>query len=144
MELSSLISSYAGESLGLLIIILTLIQITPIKINPWSYIAKKIGKAINGEVITKVDQLGQDLKNLRRVCDEREADSCRARILHFNDEILHDVKHTKEHFDQVLIDISRYEEYCRLHPDYRNNIAHLAIDNVKRTYKKCEEENTFL
>ena len=42
MSLSSLITSYAGEGIGVLIVVLTLIQISPIKINPWSAIAKKI------------------------------------------------------------------------------------------------------
>lgn len=144
MELSSLLASYAGEGFGVLLVLLTLIQIAPIKLNPWSFIAKRIGRAINGEVLAKVDQLSNDLKNLREVCDEREADSCRSRILHFNDEILHEVRHTKEHFDQILVDISKYEGYCDTHRDYRNNVAHLAIDNVKRTYKKCGEEGTFL
>ena len=33
---------------------LSLVQIAPIKINPWSWIGKCIGKCINGEVIKEV------------------------------------------------------------------------------------------
>ena len=82
-----------------LLILATLIQIAPIKINPWSFIAKKIGKALNGEVVEKVDSLEKNIENLRNECEEREATKCRARILRFGDEILHNVKHSKEHFD---------------------------------------------
>ena len=39
---------------GVVIVIMTLIQITPIRIDPWSSIARAIGRAINGEVIQKV------------------------------------------------------------------------------------------
>ena len=46
---------------GILLAVLTVIQIAPIKINPWSALAKAIGRAINGEVIAKVDQLERDL-----------------------------------------------------------------------------------
>ena len=144
MELNEFLTSIMAPGCGILAILMTVIQISPIKVNPWSYLATKIGNAMNKDVLTKVDQLGSDLKNLRKVCDEREANSCRSRILHFNDEILHNVKHTKEHFDQTLIDISTYESYCTTHPDYKNNIANLAIKSIKHTYNRCCEENTFL
>lgn len=144
MNLSSLLTSYAGDGIGAIVIVLTLIQIAPIKLNPWSAIAKRIGRAINGEVLDKVNQVSNELKNLRQVCDEREADSCRSRILHFNDEVLHEVRHTKEHYDQVLMDINNYESYCRDHREYKNNVADLAIDNIKLTYRTCVKEGTFL
>lgn len=144
MDVSCLLTKYTGGWIGVVLIVLTLIQITPIKINPWSYLAKKIGRAINGEVITKVDQLNGDLQDLRDVCDEREADSCRTRILRFNDELLHQVQHTKEHFDQILLDISYYETYCNDHPNYKNNIANMAIDRIKNTYTSCGNDGTFL
>lgn len=138
------ILSFAGEGCGIILVMMTLIQIAPIKINPWSFIARKIGKAMNSEVIAKVNQLSIDLKDLRDVCDEREADNCRMRILQFNDEIIHDIKHTKEHFDHTLIDISNYENHCATHPEYRNNIATDAIERIKRTYRKCGDEGSFL
>ena len=36
---------------------LTVLQVAPIKINPWTWIARAIGRAINAEVIAKVDKL---------------------------------------------------------------------------------------
>ncbi|MCM1363379.1 MAG: hypothetical protein NC215_00145 [Ruminococcus sp.] len=143
MNLSDLIVGVTGGGCGL-VILLTLVQIAPIKFNPWSFIAQKIGRAVNGEVITKVEQLGSDLKDLRDLCDEREADSCRTRILRFNDELLHHVSHSKEHFDHILIDVSKYETYCNTHPEYKNNIANLAIERIKLTYRKCGDESSFL
>lgn len=84
------------------------------------------------------------LENLRSTISEHEATTCRYRILRFNDEILHDQKHSKEHFDQILEDITRYEKFCAEHPEYENNKAILAIENIKRVYKKCSDESTFL
>lgn len=140
MELSELITYILGG--GFLASLL--IQVAPIKIDPWSYIFRAIGKSINGEVISKVDRLSVDVHSLRNECEEREANACRTLILRFNDEILHNVKHTKEHFDQILIDIDTYEEYCQSHPNYKNNIACLAIDRIRKAYQKCCEEGTFL
>ena len=34
--------------------LLTLIQIAPVKIDPWTSIAKALGKAINGEVLREM------------------------------------------------------------------------------------------
>ena len=127
-----------------LFIMATLLQIAPIKINPWSFLAKKIGKALNGEVVEKVDNLERNVENLRTECEEREATKCRARILRFGDEILHNVKHSKEHFDQILLDITDYERYCNEHPNFKNNIAIATINRINCEYDKCAQNNGFL
>lgn len=144
MSASEMVTTIAGGSLGLIILILSVIQIAPIKVNPWSYILKKLGNTMNEEIIEKVDRLGNELKGLQKSCDERAMNDCRTRILRFNDEIIHGIRHTKEHFDQILIDISTYESYCGAHGDYKNNIANLAIERIKSTYIKCGDEGTFL
>ena len=129
---------------GVILIALTLIQIMPVKIDPWSRIAKIIGRAINGEVIDKVDELGESLQLLRDESEEREAITCRTRILRFGDEIIHGTEHTKEHFDQILADIDYYEQYCGAHPKFRNNKAVATIERIKAVYQKCLRENLFL
>lgn len=129
---------------GALLLLMTIVQITPIKINPWSWIGKVIGRALNGEVLSKVDTLSQDVKKIKEEDDEQWASLSRSHILRFGDELLHGVSHSKEHFDQILLDISKYEHYCETHPLYRNNIANATIELIKRTYQKCLDENNFL
>lgn len=129
---------------GLLLILATLIQITPIKINPWSWMAKHLGRAINGEVLKEVNVIKGDVKELKENDAEQWASLSRTHILRFGDEILHGVVHSKEHFDQILIDISKYEAYCKDHPEYLNNIANATIHQIKRTYQKCLDEGSFL
>lgn len=129
---------------GGLIVLMTLIQITPIKINPWSWLGRLIGRAINGEVLEKVNTLTNDVKDLRNTGDEQWASLSRSHILRFGDELLHGVAHSKEHFDQILIDISKYETYCKEHPEYLNDVANATIKHIKNTYQKCLEENSFL
>lgn len=129
---------------GALLILMTIIQIAPIKFNPWSFLAKKIGRAINGEVIEKVDNLGKELADHKAKSAEREATLSRTHILRFGDEILHDIPHSKEHYQQILIDIDAYEEYCNKHPDYRNNVAVETIKHIKRKYREHLENDSFL
>lgn len=140
MSLGEILSSGGGA----ILILFTIIQIAPVKINPWSWLAKKLGRAINGEVIEKVDKLGEDVQSLRSECDEREAVNCRTRIMRFGDEILHDIRHSKEHFDQILLDITNYEAYCEQHPKFKNNIAAATIQRIKAVYQKCLDENAFI
>ena len=134
---------FAGGG-GIVVLVMTFIQVSKIQINPWSWIAKNIGKAINGEIIEKVDKLSDDLSQLRQESEERDATTCRTRIMRFNDEILQGREHTKEHFDQTLMDITFYESYCEDHPKFKNSVAIATIANIRRVYEKCMNDKSFL
>ena len=122
---------------GLLLVLMTLMQIAPVKINPWSWLARAIGRAVNAEVIKKLDDhITMD--------DRRTADGHRARILHFNNELLRDIGHTQEEFFEVLAEIDAYEDYRREHPEYPNNRAVLAIENIQEVYKERLKKHDFL
>lgn len=129
---------------GLLLILMTLIQITPIKINPWSWLGRCIGRVLNGEVLTKVDNLSKELADHKEKSAEREATRSRTNILRFGDEILHGIPHSKEHYDQILAEISSYEIYCDDHPKYKNNVAIGTIKHIKNMYQKHLEQDSFL
>jgi hypothetical protein len=124
----------------ILIGILGMIKIPIIEINIWSI----VGKAINGEVLEKVNTLTEELNRHIHMEEEEKMRNVRAHILRFNDEILLDRKHSKEHFEEILQDIDMYEKYCNSHPDYKNNKAVLAIETIKTVYKKCLEQKDFL
>ena len=122
---------------GVLVVAMTLVQIAPVKVNPWSWLAAAIGRAINAEVIKKLDgHITMD--------DRRTADGHRARILHFNNEMLRDINHTKEEFTEVLAEIDAYELYCREHPEYPTNRAILAIKNIQEVYMERLKRHDFL
>ena len=132
---------YAG---GGLFVLLTLVQITPIKVNPWSAIARWIGKAINGEVLGKLGHLEKRLDKHITDDDKRDADGHRVKILQFNNELLRSIDHTKEEFIEVLAEIDAYERFCDNHPDYPNNRAVLAIENIRENYKERLKKHDFL
>ena len=129
---------------GLLAVLLTLVEIAPIKINPWSALAKAIGRAINADVLQELKVVKDDLADHIRMDDERNADEHRARILRFNNELLRDIPHTKEEFIDVLADIDFYERYCEDHKDYKNNRAVHAIANISRVYDERLQKHDFL
>lgn len=129
---------------GILVILMTLVQITPFKVNPWTSIGKAIGKALNSDVIEKLDKVEHRLDEHIRVDDERNADAHRAYILRFNTELLREIRHTEEDFHEILYNIDCYERYCKDHPEYQNNRAVHAIKNINRVYDECMEKHDFL
>ena len=139
-DIALLFSENTGVITILFICIISLIEICPIKINPWSW----LGNAINKNVLEKIEKIEKDVAEVKKEVGESTAVTSRYRILRFDDEILHNVKHSKEHFDQILLDIDVYEKFCDEHPDFKNNLAVMAIKHIKEIYHKCSKENSFL
>ena len=115
-----------GSGLGLAAV-LTLIQIAPVKIDPWSAIAKALGRAINEEVLKEVTDTKSQL-------EEHILTDSRSKILGFNRELLQHQKHTREDFIEILGVIDSYEDYCKNHPDYKNSRCVHAVANIERVY----------
>lgn len=146
MDLNEII--FGGS--GVVILLLTIIQIAPIKINPWSAIGKAIGRALNSEVLKELEEVKQVQKTAQskldahiRVDDERNADHHRMRILQFNNELIRDIPHTREDFIEVLSEMDFYEHYCKTHPEYKNNRASHAIANINRVYDEMLKNHDF-
>ena len=123
---------------GGLFLLLTLVQLAPIKVNPWSWLAKSVGKAIGIAAVEK--KLDEHIST----DDRRDADRHRMEILRFNNELLRSIDHTKEEFIEVLAEIDAYERFCEDHPDYPNNRAVLAIENIRENYKERLKKHDFL
>lgn len=144
--------SYLALFLGA---VATIVEKTSKTIKPLTNLAKRIGRAINGELMAKVDSMEQkfDLKvdtlnqKIEKMDEEEQlqrAKDARTRVLRFGDELLHDVLHTKEHFDDVLRDITFYEKYCDDHPEFENDQMHITAEHIKETYHRCLKEHSFL
>ena len=135
---------------GGLLVLLTIIQIAPIKVNPWSALAKMIGRAFNADVLNELSELKKQQKNTQKqlvshieMDGRNRADERRTNILRFNNELIRGLPHTREEFIEVLTDIDVYEQYCNEHPEYENNRAVHAIANIGRVYDERLKKNDF-
>lgn len=155
-----------GGVVGLLVILVGMIKIPKLELNIWNLIGRTIGRSINREAMEqvnsfskdineKVDNFSKDINNnfdeLSKKVDELEKNEelervrfARQRILRFNDEILCGQRHSKEHFDEILDDITTYEHYCNAHEEYENDKAVLAIESIREIYKECMKSYDFL
>ncbi len=146
----------AGQWTLIAIGLLSLIQITPIKINPWSWLGKQIGRAINKEVMDKQDEFQREsqeyrrnndlqIKTLSNKLDKRTAEDTRNRILRFGDEVKNkQFKHSEEYYNQILADITDYDKYCREHPNFQNERTVVTTKIIKESYEEHVKNNDFL
>lgn len=147
MTLKEILPLFGGGLVGLL----TLIQIAPIKVNPWSAILEWLGNQTNKALLAKMEAFEADMKGVKAEVDtirdenrEIHAKDCRVRILRFADEIYLGQPHSHEHFKQILGDITHYEKYCDAHPEFENQIAVAAIAQIKDTYNERLKKHDFL
>lgn len=124
----------------------TLIQITPIKINPWSWLAKRIGKAINEELLNKVDALDKEVKDMQATIDEQGAKDARSKILHFGDSLIFypERKYSKDRFDEIVACVTEYNQYCDEHPKFKNHMTATTSEMILSEYRKRMENHDFV
>lgn len=151
-ELASVpIGSYATWGAIALIGVSGVIQVSPIKINPWSKLARMVGNAINQEISAKVDRLEAEITSIKKDSEDREAkederNACiaRQRVLRFGDEVRHGQNHSEEHYNDILEDITSYEAYCDTHPHFKNQKAQSTIKIIVKAYERHMQNNDFL
>ena len=176
MELLELIKELdinLGSVTVFLVILLSIIQISPIKINPWSRIGNAIGGSFKKSIVDtvgdkieekmngieervtniegKVDSIQSDINSLENRVVSMEAGmkmdqavTYRVRILRFCDELQADRKHSKDSFDQVMSDITGYTKYCEENPDFKNHQTETTIEYIKRVYEERLEKRDFV
>jgi len=148
---TSEISSLTSFIVIVVVVASSLIEISPIKVNPWSWVIKKLGKTLNGEVIKELQEVKKDVVELKAEQQEYKkqrsddkATATRRRILNFDDELRREVRHSQEQFRQIIEDVDFYRGYCNSHPEYPNNMAEDAMHNIVEKYRIVKERNDFI
>lgn len=134
--------NYGGAGALLVMGLGVVVEITPCKINPIQW----LGDRLNHSMKADITELKTDIEEIKKQQQIDKADDARYRILRFDDEIRHQptLRHTEEHFNQIMSDIKEYNEYCSSHPNYRNHKATSAIKKITEIYEECREKNGFL
>lgn len=114
-------------------------EVSKINIKPLS----ALGRLLNGETIRKMDAISEMVINLKEKQEESEIKAARMRIQRFADEMYIDVRHSKEHFDLILMDITEYNNYCDAHPGFINEKTKVAQEVICAKYEQCMRERSF-
>ena len=102
-------------------------------------------------IISNRKKTDESIKNLQTTLDghiredeNEKARNQRYRILRFYDEICSGTKHSESHFEDILDDISNYEQYCATHKDFHNSRGTIAMKEIEETYKELKRKGSFL
>lgn len=155
MDILSIIDSLKEIGLGnitvLFVLFLSIVQIAPIQIDPWTTFFSWIGKTINKDVLAELKTVKEDLNGVHKELDSmkeaeevREANAARNRILRFDDELRRKIDHSEEFWDQTLDDVTFYRSFCDSHDKYPNSKADYAMKNIEVTYHEVKKENKFI
>lgn len=118
----------------IIVLVMSLIEVSKIKINPWSAIGKLIGKFLG------ITGLSNKLDALEKKVDENQAKTIRVRILRFGDDLNEGKWRSKDSWDQCMDDIDSYETYVDTHPDFKNGITVATVERIKSEYAERLEK----
>ncbi len=141
MTVTELVATIGGS--GMLIVILSLIKVKPLEISVWHWVARKLGRAFNGETLDRLDTIEQTLDDHLKEEKEKDIIMYRQRILRFADEMYVKKYHSKEFFEETLSQIKEYNNYCEEHPDFENERTVIAQRLIKDQYEECMKRNSF-
>ena len=141
------------QSLGWLFLgaITLLEKFAPKDKKPWTAILTFIGKILTKEfsesqkaLIDKVEVLSLKIEKVAESVEETRAIAARVRILSFGDELLEGRLHSKDTYDQTLLDIDNYEKYCKSHENFKNNVTEETVALIKEKYRIRLRKNDFV
>ena len=104
------------------------------------------GISHKGKTAKTLERIEKKTEDIDEKVDKNEAKRARTQILRFGDELLYqpEVRHTKEHFDEILEQCDLYNDYCGLHPMFSNSRTMQTQEHIQEVYKMCIREHKFL
>lgn len=128
---------WIGRNLWQIIVIGSLfIQVSPIKINPWSALFKWIGKALTGDIKKQLDEITKEVR-------DNEKDRIRWEILDFANSCHNGRKHTKDEFRHINKLNQKYIKLLQQTQD-TNGEFEIEYQYIKDLYAERTRKNDFL
>lgn len=120
---------------------LALQHIMPKDKAPLSILARVLGQELNRDVFDKISEIDKRISTLSdkvtlvaKLNEETRMIAARVRILRFGDELLNNQPHSKDSFDQAMIDVDTYTRYCKNNPDFQNGVAESMAEYIREQY----------
>lgn len=138
---------FSQESIGAVILTIIassiVIEITPIKINPISWVLSWVGDRINDKLNKKIDAIDKKLDNHIQIYTGRWVQELRGEILIFANECTRGINHSREQFEFVLKECDLYEEHITS-THQSNGVMVEAMSLIRRQYANKLATNGFI
>ena len=123
----------AGTITAAVVALLSLIQISPIKVNPWDTIFGWIGKKVNRGMDDR-------MRELERQISDMWIQSHRQSILTFAREARNEITHSADEWAQILSLADEYEIYCQQHT-VSNGVVKADTEYIRNLYQELSRDH---
>lgn len=139
-ELIRAIDLHSNVIWAVILVLSILIEVTPIKINPWSALVSWISRLFTKDLKAQltentetylasykdlkdnINDIKKEVNAIKENNDTERAMTSRYRIIRAADELRNGAsKLSEDHLEQLGEDIDIYDKYCKTHPMYRNH-----------------------
>ena len=121
---------------------LTIIQIVPIRLDPWTYLLKWVGSVINGGVKAQIADIDHKIDSNQRMVEEERAEDMRWDIREFAEGCKHGEHHTKEEWRHIVAQMERYEDYVTKY-GISNGVIKEETKYLRKLYEERNNKNDF-
>lgn len=118
------------------------IDISPIKIDPWKALFKWIGKLLTADVMKEIQEIKQTQKVQQATIDENEKDRIRNEVLSFATSCRRGIHHTKDEFEHIITVHGKYERLLDKTND-ENGVFTEEYKYIVEIYHECQREDKF-
>lgn len=134
MGLNEILSKLnAGYITAGIVVLLSLIQISPLKLNPWDKLLGWFGKKLNGGMENQIKELQKQIRDVW-------INNHRQTLLTFARECRSNIEHSAEEWTHVLNVAEEYEKYCESH-DVTNGVVRQDTRYIRELYQELSREH---
>lgn len=128
----------------------TFVEVSKIKINPWSSLFKWIGNCLMADVKAELKEVKEEQKELAKRQDELArqrtidaADRIKAEIFSFYNECQKGQRHSEAEFNHIIQQNKKYEDLIE-ETGEENGVYTAEYKYILAIYEKCQREKDFL
>lgn len=142
-QLQILLKDFIPSIIPILIFLSIFVEISPVKINPWTWFGHKIGSIILEDTNKRIDNIEKKVDNIKEEAESATVASMRWNILDFANSCRNERKHTRSEWDHVITQIDSYNIYVEAH-NIKNGVIESEEAYLKDLFKKRLVKNDFL
>lgn len=134
MGLNEILSKLnAGYVTAGVVVLLSLIQISPLKLNPWDTILGWMGKKLNGGMVKRLQEVEKQIRDMW-------INTHRQSILTFARECRVDMHHDAEEWNHILSIADEYEVYCQKNT-VSNGVVKADTEYIRGLYQELSHNH---
>ena len=128
----------------------TFVEVSKIKINPWSSLFKWIGSKMMEDVRTEIKAVEKKQEEMAKKQDELSKqravdamDAVKAEIFRFYNECQKGQRHSEGEFNHIIQQNEKYEKLVE-ETGEPNGVYEMEYEYIMEIYRKCQQEKDFL